>query len=106
MGLFDAFSSSAVARQTAELAQQVARRSCAAVWHKVQAEVPEMSLPQARGYIYAHAAEDVEAEAALCGVSRERRSELAKLAREAVVETLLCEVARIHRTQSGRRLAA
>src|SRR5688500_4126772 len=88
MGLFDAFASSAAARQTAEVARQVSRRSCAAVWHKVQARVLEMSLSQARGYIHAHAAEAVEAEAARCGVSRERQAELACLARQGVVETL------------------
>jgi hypothetical protein len=106
MGLFDAFASSAAARQTAEIAQQVSRRSCAAVWHQVQGRVLEMSVAQARGYIHAHSAGIVEAEAARCGVSRERQAELVRLAREAVVETLVCEVARIHRTQAGRRLAA
>jgi hypothetical protein len=65
-----------------------------------------MSLAEARGYIYAHAAEVVETEASRCGASPLRRAELVKLARQAVVETLLCEVARIHRTQAGRRRAA
>jgi hypothetical protein len=106
MSLFDAFASSAVARQNAELAQQVSRRSCAAVWYKVQDRAIDMSLAQARGYIHAHAAEIVEAEVARCGVSVERRLELAQLAREGVVETLVCELARLHRTQAGRRRAA
>ena len=106
MGFFDAFASSAAARQTAEIALQVSRRSCPAVWHKVQGRVLEMSLPQVRGYIYAHAADVVESEAARCGVAHERRQELVRLAREAVVETLVCEVARVQRTQVGRRRAA
>jgi len=106
MSLLDAFTSSAAARQTAEIAQQVSRRSCAAVWHKVQARVLVMSEAQARGYIHAHAAEVVQAEAARCGASIERQQELVRLARAAVVDTLVCEVARMQRTQMGRRRAA
>lgn len=106
MGLFDAFASSAAARQTAEIALQVSRRCCPAVWHKVQGRVLEMTLPQVRGYIHAHSAEIVAAEAARCGVAHERLKDLVKLAREAVVDTLVCEVARVQRTQIGRRRAA
>lgn len=106
MGLFDAFASSAAARQTAEIALQVSRRSCPAVWHKVHGRVLEMSLPQVRGYIHAHSAEIVESEATRCGVAHGRRKELVKLAREAVVETLVCEVARVQRTHVGLRRAA
>ncbi len=106
MGFLDALTNSATARQTTELAQQVARRSCAAVWNKVQRRVLDMSLPEARGYIRAHAAAVVEAEAARAGVAPSRCDELAGLAREAVVETLASEVARIRRTQAGRRWAA
>ncbi len=105
MGLFDAFASSAAARQTAEIAQQVSRRSCAAVWQRVQAKAISMSPAQARGYIRSHAAPVVEEEAARCGVSHARQRELVPLAREGVVETLLCEITRVQRIQYGRRAA-
>jgi hypothetical protein len=106
MGLLDALTNSSTARQTTQLAQQVARRSCAAVWHRVQRRVLDMSLSEARGYIRAHAAGVVEDESARVGAAPSRRAELAAIAREAVVDTLACEVARIRRTQAGRRWAA
>jgi hypothetical protein len=105
MGLFDSLTNSYTARQTAELAQQVARRSCAAVWQKVQRRVLNMSVPEARGYIRAHATHVVHQETAKTGIDASQRADLIDLAREAVV-TLACEVARMHRTQLGRRWAA
>jgi hypothetical protein len=103
--MFDAFANSS-ARQTAEVAQQVARRSCAAVWDKVHTRVLAMSVSEARGYIRAHAADVVELEAANSGAAWERRGEVAMLARERVVETLASEVERMHRTRFGLRRAA
>lgn len=106
MGLIDTLTGSSSARQAVELAHQVARRSCAAVWQKVQARVEDMSLAEARGYIRAHSAEVVQAEVQRSGCPEHHRDQVVEFAREAVVQTLASEVGRIHRTRASRRLAA
>lgn len=106
MGFFDVLRGSSAPRQAAELAQHVARRSCAGVWSRIEGRVLQMSVPEARGYIRAHSAEIVAVQTVRSGVAPHRQSLVVELAREAVVETLVCEVARVQRVRMGRRLAA
>ena len=62
MGLSNVFNRVRDARRLSELASQIARRCHEALWNHVEQRTVKMSIGEARGYIWAKAAEIVEAE--------------------------------------------
>jgi hypothetical protein len=99
------------AKAVVALSSELAQRTCASVWDRVNPRVLGMNSAEARGYIRAWATDAVNKRLddvllRQRGIASAARPHILAEATEGIVERLLDEVLRIQRTRVVRRHAA